>query len=89
MDFLLYLILSGIRIIGYSISNDGLQWSPEIRIKVQSVGNVWAEAGDHAMRTPLCAIEEEDGTFTVIFTAMMRVDGEKFYAIGKCTIAWE
>ena len=75
--------------IGYSISNDGLQWSPEIRIKVQSVGNVWAEAGDHAMRTPLCAIEEEDGTFTVIYTAMMRVDGEKFYAIGKCTIAWE
>jgi hypothetical protein len=43
--------------IAYSISDDGINWSPEVRIKVQSAGNLWADSGDHAMRTPLCAIE--------------------------------
>lgn len=75
--------------IGYSLSRDGIQWSPEVRIKVQSAQNVWALPGDHAMRTPLCAIEEADGTFTVVYTAKTDLDGKKFYAIGKCTLAWE
>ena len=74
--------------IAYSISNDGVKWSPEVRIKVQSAKNLWAKAGDHAMRTPLCAIEEDDGTFTVIYTAK-KADGKTFYAIGKCTLAWD
>jgi hypothetical protein len=43
-----------------------------------------AEPGDHYTRTPICAIEEEDGTYTVVYTAMMRVEGKNFYAIGKC-----
>ena len=75
--------------IGYSLSDDGIHWSPEVRIKVQTPDNLWAEPGDHAMRTPLCAIEEEDGTFTVIYTARMNVKDKSFYAIGKCTLAWE
>ena len=75
--------------IGYSLSSDGIHWSPEVRIKVQTPDNLWAEPGDHAMRTPLCAIEEDNGTFTVIYTARMKIDDKKFYAIGKCTLAWQ
>lgn len=75
--------------IGYSLSGDGIHWSPEARIKVQAEDNLWAEAGDHAMRTPLCAIEEDNGTFTVIYTARMQLNNKKFYAIGKCVLAWK
>ena len=74
--------------IGYSISKDGILWEKEIRIKVQTK-DIWADAGDHAMRTPLCVIEEADGSFTVIYTAMTMVDGQRFYALGKCTLAWD
>jgi hypothetical protein len=75
--------------IAYSISEDGVSWVPETRLKAQSGNNTWAEDGDHYTRTPLCAIQEDDGTFTVIYTAMMLVQGERFYAIGKCTLGWE
>ncbi|MBO9618730.1 MAG: hypothetical protein J7539_06790 [Niabella sp.] len=79
----------GDREIGYSLSDDGVHWDKETRVKVQSPGNSWAEAGDHAMRTPLCAIEEADGTFTVIYTALKKINNKSFYAIGKCTLAWK
>lgn len=75
--------------IAYSISIDGINWSAEARIKVQTTDKLWAEVGDHAMRTPLCAIEEDDGTFTVLYTAMTESNGKKFYAIGKCKLAWK
>jgi hypothetical protein len=75
--------------IGYSISNDGIHWSPEIRIRVQAADNLWSEAGDHSMRTPLCVIEEDDGTFTVLYTAKMNRDGEPFYALGKSSLGWQ
>ncbi|MGD9931182.1 MAG: hypothetical protein AB7U05_14275 [Mangrovibacterium sp.] len=75
--------------ISYSLSDDGIVWTPEVRVKVQSDKNLWAANGDHAMRTPLCAIEEEDGTFTVIYTALMNLADKKFYAVGKCTLAWK
>jgi len=75
--------------IGYSLSTDGIHWSPEVKLKIQIDENLWALPGDHAMRTPLCAIEEEDGTFTVIYTARTELNGTKFYAIGKCTLAWQ
>ena len=75
--------------IGYSISVDGINWSHEIRVKVQNDNNLWAKEGDHSMRTPLCAIEEKDGTFTVIYTALMNDADKNFYAIGKCTLAWK
>lgn len=79
----------GDREIGWSFSRDGVRWEPETRIRVQSEGNTWALPGDHAMRTPLCAIEEDDGTFTVIYTARTEPDGKPFYAIGKCTLGWD
>ena len=75
--------------IGYSISEDGLNWSKEIRIKVQFDDNLWGKEGDHSMRTPLCAIEEEDGTYTVVYTSLMKNKEKRFYAIGKCTLAWQ
>jgi hypothetical protein len=79
----------GDREIGYSLSFDGVRWAPEIRIKVQGPQNLWAGSGDHDTRTPLCAIEEDDGTFTVIYTARMNTNDNVFYAVGKCTLAWE
>lgn len=75
--------------IAYSISDDGIHWSPEVRLKIQSDENLWAKDGAHAMRTPLCAIEEADGSFTVFYTAMMKTDGRNFYAIGKCSLGWK
>ncbi|MEI6949721.1 hypothetical protein V9K67_21215 [Paraflavisolibacter sp. H34] len=75
--------------IGYSLSTDGVNWSKETRVKVQSPGSLWAEPGDHYTRTPLCALEEEDGTFTVVYTAMTKINNRNFYAIGKCSLAWK
>jgi hypothetical protein len=75
--------------IGYSISDDGIHWSDEKRIKVQVKGDLWAEKGDHSTRTPLCAIQEADGTFTVIYTAMTMRNNKKFFAVGQCKLAWE
>lgn len=75
--------------IGYSISEDGIFWQKETRVSVQSANKKWAEKGDHFTRTPLCAIEENDGTFTVVYTAMKLVNGNRFYALGKCSLAWK
>lgn len=75
--------------IGYSTSEDGVHWKHESRVKIQSSKNLWALPGDHYTRTPLCAIEEEDGAFTVIYTATMKVANRNFYAIGKCSLAWD
>lgn len=75
--------------IGYSTSTDGVNWAHETRIKIQSPGKIWALPGDHFTRTPLCAIEEDDGTFTVIYTATLMAGDRRFYAIGKCSLAWK
>lgn len=75
--------------IAYSTSLDGVNWTTETRIKIQSEKNLWAKAGDHAMRTPLCIIEEGDGTFTVIYTALMNLNEGIFYGIGKATLTWK
>ena len=75
--------------IGYSTSGDGVHWNRETRIKVQTGKNRWAEPGDHYTRTPLCAIEEADGTFTVIYTARGLFENKPFYAVGKCSLAWK
>jgi hypothetical protein len=75
--------------IGYSTSVDGVNWNHETRIKIQSKDNLWALPGDHYTRTPLCAIEEDDGTYTIVYTATTKVDGRNFYAIGKCSVAWK
>ncbi len=75
--------------VGYSISDDGINFDKEKRLNVQSGSNLWAQAGDHSMRTPLCALENPDGTFTMIYTARMLVNGKPFYAVGQCQLAWE
>lgn len=75
--------------IGYSISEDGVNWSKEIRVNIQFENDLWGKEGDHAMRTPLCAIEENDGTFTVVYTSNMANREKDFYAIGKCSLAWK
>lgn len=77
----------GPREIGYSLSQDGVTWPLETRFTVQTGDNQWAGDGDHHMRTPLCAIREDDGTFTVIYTARMK--DKKFWGVGKCTLGWE
>ena len=74
--------------IGYSLSDDGVHWSKETRVKIQSDDQIWADDGDHSTRTPLGAIEEADGTFTVVYTAKMQVNGKAFFALGKCSLAW-
>jgi len=76
----------GPREIGYSISEDGLTWPAETRLTAQTGDNQWAGGGDHDMRTALCAIREEDGTFTVIYTA--RMHRKNFWSVGKCTLGW-
>lgn len=75
--------------IAFSTSLDGLNWAPETRIKLQSEENLWAKSGDHAMRTPLCILEEGNGTFTVIYTALMDLNEDTFYGIGKATLKWK
>jgi len=77
----------GAREIGYSISKDGVNWPLETRLTVQTGTNKWVGDGDHDMRTPLGAIREDDGTFTVIYTAKMK--DKDFWAVGKCTLGWE
>jgi hypothetical protein len=77
----------GPREIGYSISKDGLTWPLETRLTAQTGDNQWAGDGDHDMRTALCAVREDDGTFTVIYTAKMKDKG--FWAVGKCTLGWD
>jgi hypothetical protein len=75
--------------IGYSLSSDGLHWTGEQRVKVQFQDHIWAENGDHSTRTPLCAIEQEDGSFAVIYTALTTKGGKKFFAVGRCTLVWD
>jgi hypothetical protein len=76
----------GDREIGYSISKDGITWPLETRLTVQTGDNIWVGTGDHDMRTPLCSVLEDDGTFTVVYTAKMK--DKDFWAIGKCTLGW-
>ena len=77
----------GAREIGYSLSKDGLTWPLETRLTAQTGSNKWAGDGDHDMRTVLCAVREDDGTFTVVYTAKMKDRG--FWAVGKCTLGWD
>ena len=76
----------GAREIGYSLSQDGLTWPPETRLTAQTGSNKWAGDGDHDMRTALCAVREDDGSFTVVYTAKMK--DRSFWAVGKCTLGW-
>jgi len=72
----------GGREIGYSFSKDGITWPPETRIVVPTDDNIWT----NGVRTPLCAVREDDGTFTVFYTARMK--DQPFWGVGKCTLGW-
>jgi hypothetical protein len=50
---------------GYSFSEDGINWERARYIHLENHTDKWWTA----MRTPLCLIPENDGTFTVFFTA--------------------
>lgn len=51
---------------GYSLSYDGFNWSRMYHVNVsEKLKPWWSE-----FRTPLCLIEEDDGRFSVFFTAM-------------------
>jgi len=52
---------------GYSISEDGMNWSEAEFIKLQNYTKKWWVN----MRTPLGLIPEKDGTYTVFFTAKL------------------
>lgn len=73
--------------IGYSFSTDGIHWTQEQRLKIQTGKNIWGQDGDHAMRTPLCIIPEADDTFTIVYTSLMKDTDKTFYAVGTCKVA--
>jgi hypothetical protein len=72
--------------IAYSISSDGIHWPKGENLVVQSKQNNWAVD----VRTPLGLVPEDDGTFTVIYTARMKQDPKnpaaKFWAVGKVRV---
>ncbi|MBP6506816.1 MAG: hypothetical protein KA257_04565 [Opitutaceae bacterium] len=66
------------RHVGCSVSTDGVHWPKGHDLAVQPPDGPaqWSED----IRTALGLIEEEDGTFTLIYTGKVR--GEKFWAVG-------
>jgi hypothetical protein len=50
--------------IAYTVSEDGIHWSPASYVDLQRTPNFWV--GD--LRTPLGLIEESDGSFTCFYT---------------------
>jgi hypothetical protein len=72
--------------VAYSISADGIRWPKGENVVIQSDANNWAVD----VRTPLGLIPEDDGTFTVIYTARMKPDAKsperKFWAMGKVRV---
>ena len=63
----------------YTTSKDGLKWSEGVDIKLEPAVKKWWTK----MRTPLGLIAEEDGTFTVFYTAMAGkfTDKDKFSSV--------
>jgi len=59
--------------IGYTLSNDGIHWSPGERLRVQRGTGMWATE----IRTPLGLIAEADGRFTLFYTANEKISGTK------------
>lgn len=78
--------------ISYALSTDGLRWGSEQLIDLPHVPS-WLDA----VRTPLGLIPEDDGTFTLFFTAFDGVNPEAvlplwhdgFGYVGRCTVALE
>ena len=61
---------------GYSVSINDTTWQPASFIKTDNHPNRWWTL----MRTPLCILDDADGTYTVYFTAFTKND---FACLGK------
>jgi hypothetical protein len=57
--------------IGYTLSSDGIHWSPGKHLVVQEGSGVWARE----VRTPLGLIAEGKDSFTLFYTANEKVSG--------------
>jgi len=71
--------------VGYSFSADGLHWTQEKILVVQSEKNRWS--GDNGLwdvRTPLGLLPQDDGTWILIYTAKLKT--ERYWAVGQCTV---
>lgn len=70
--------VGGTGTIGYSVSEDGLTWS-----RGESIDFVPADGWQRTVRTPLCLLEEEEGVYTVYYTAF---DRNRFGNVGKLRV---
>jgi predicted GH43/DUF377 family glycosyl hydrolase len=67
---------------GYFQSNDGIHWSKEKLCYIENkVPRWWSQ-----MRTPLCLIKEDDGTYTVFHTAY---DKNGYGSVGRLKVKLE
>jgi hypothetical protein len=57
--------------VGYSVSADGIHWSPGRHLVVQSGDHIWATE----VRTPLGLVTEGADSFTLFYTANQKVSG--------------
>ncbi|MGO8756504.1 MAG: hypothetical protein ACLQG3_00110 [Terracidiphilus sp.] len=64
--------------VGYSISEDGIHWSAGQHLVVQKDDGIWASE----VRTPLGLVEEDNGAFTLFYTANEKSDGTQPDAYG-------
>ena len=64
--------------IGYSFSSDGIHWSRGLQLTVQTGEGVWASE----VRTPLGLIDEDDGSFTLFYSANERISDARTDANG-------
>lgn len=72
--------LTGRGTFGYSVSRDGINWSKGQYIYLPPEKISWQKL----MRTPLCLIPEDDGTYTVYYTAFT---SEGYGNIGLLSLA--
>jgi hypothetical protein len=64
--------------VGYSISEDGIHWSAGQHLVVQAGDGIWASE----VRTPLGLVQEDNGTFTLFYTANEKTAGTQPDAFG-------
>ena len=78
-DGLYVAVVDGGNRMGYTVSDDGVNWCQAVFPEIPDVAVRWWRT----MRTPLCLIPEADGTYTVFFTAYS--NKSRFAAVGRAT----
>ncbi|MDR1290856.1 MAG: hypothetical protein LBK06_06615, partial [Planctomycetaceae bacterium] len=69
--------------LGFSLSTDGLKWTPLKHFELEPIVKKWWRT----MRTPLSLIKEDDGTYTMFFTAFKDDKGQPtFGTLNKVTL---